>query len=219
MGVLTSRSPSLYCAALLLQRSGLSTGFVGSGRGGTRSTILACAMWCTTSYTASTCASPTRYPPAATPTRRVRGRRDAGCAHRADPPPSVAPETDTVMFSLGPVGARWRPEEPLKRYWQCDIWGPLFDALLNHEGVEPSAALGTARYAQTPRSAPGAYAVDLTGRRGAQGTTGGVFDAAGTPADTHAQGAAAGAGGGAVARAAAGGGDRRVSARARRWAS
>jgi hypothetical protein len=135
------------------------------------------------------------------------------------PPPSVAPETDTVMFSLGPVGARWRPEEPLKRYWQCDIWGPLFDALLNHEGVEPSAALGTARYAQTPRSAPGAYAVDLTGRRGAQGTTGGVFDAAGTPADTHAQGAAAGAGGGAVARAAAGGGDRRVSARARRWAS
>lgn len=33
--------------------------------------------------------------------------------------------------SLGASARKWKLKEPLKRYWQTDLWAPLFDALLN----------------------------------------------------------------------------------------
>ena len=32
---------------------------------------------------------------------------------------------------LGPAARRWKLKEPLKRYWQTELWAALFDALLN----------------------------------------------------------------------------------------
>ena len=28
---------------------------------------------------------------------------------------------------------KWRPNKPFRRYWQQELWGPLFDSLLNHD--------------------------------------------------------------------------------------
>lgn len=37
----------------------------------------------------------------------------------------------SVEMGLGPRAKKWKLKEPLKRYWQTEMWAGLFDALLN----------------------------------------------------------------------------------------
>ena len=68
--------------------------------------------------------------------------------------------------------ARYRLREPLKRYWQTELWAPLFDLLLNpgraEEGMPCSTSLGRCREAMER------WLEGEGGRRGQAGLRGGL---------------------------------------------
>lgn len=92
-------------------------------------------------------------------------------------PAPVAATTTNIMPGVGAGGGgtlssrkKWKLREPLKRYWQTQLWAPLFDLLLNpvaHAAVhEPSGTLPVTDSLAKCRSEMEEWLQRESGRRG-----------------------------------------------------
>ena len=72
-------------------------------------------------------------------------------------------------MSLPARARKWKIKEPLKRYWQTDLWAPLFDALLNpaaHVSGEEHGRMPISRTLRACREAMEAWLEREAGRKG-----------------------------------------------------
>ncbi|MCJ1468839.1 hypothetical protein MMC07_007469 [Pseudocyphellaria aurata] len=77
--------------------------------------------------------------------------------------------SESVEMGLGVRAKRWKLKEPLKRYWQTELWADLFDALLNpaaYVTAEEGSKMPITRTLRTCRQGMEGWLEREGGRRG-----------------------------------------------------